>query len=143
MIDLNGIKKLIPHREPFLLVDRVVSIDDDIPLILAEKDISASLDFFKGHFPERPIMPGVLVLEALAQTGVLYLFYSEVLQKGDPFFFTTIEKAKFKKAVVPGDCLSLEVKMLKSRSNFFKMSGIATVNKEVAAEAVISAFVTR
>ena len=143
MIDLNGIKKLIPHREPFLLVDRIVSIDDDIPLILAEKDIDASLDFFKGHFPERPIMPGVLVLEALAQTGILYLFYSEILQKGDPFFFTTIEKAKFKKAVVPGDCLALEVKMLKSRSNFFKMSGIATVNKEVAAEAVISAFVTR
>jgi len=143
MIELDGIKKLIPHREPFLLVDRVLSIDNEIPLIIAEKDINITLDFFKGHFPERPIMPGVLVLEALAQTGVVYLFHSKILKKDDSFFFTTIEKAKFKKAVVPGDCLSLKVKMLKSRSNFFKMSGIATVNKEVAAEAVISAFVTK
>tara|TARA_B100000686_G_scaffold93268_1_gene99690 strand:+ start:42765 stop:43196 length:432 start_codon:yes stop_codon:yes gene_type:complete len=143
MIEIDGIKELIPHRDPFLLVDRIVSIDNDIPLILGEKDINLSLDFFKGHFPERPIMPGVLVLEALAQTGVVYLFYSKILEKGDPFFFTTIEKAKFKRAVVPGDCLSLEVRMLKSRSNFFKMSGVATVDKEVAAEAVISAFVTR
>ncbi|MBE17450.1 MAG: 3-hydroxyacyl-[acyl-carrier-protein] dehydratase FabZ [Nitrospinae bacterium] len=143
MIEIDGIKELIPHRDPFLLVDRIVSIDNDIPLILGEKDINLSLDFFKGHFPERPIMPGVLVLEALAQTGVVYLFYSKILEKGDSFFFTTIEKAKFKRAVVPGDCLSLEVRMLKSRSNFFKMSGVATVDKEVAAEAVISAFVTR
>ncbi|MED5580141.1 MAG: 3-hydroxyacyl-ACP dehydratase FabZ [Nitrospinota bacterium] len=143
MIDLNGIKQLIPHRDPFLLIDRVVSIDSEIPLILAEKDILPSLDFFKGHFPERPIMPGVLVLEALAQTGILYLFYSQILQKEEPFFFTTIEKVKFKRTVVPGDCLSLEVKMLRSRSNFFKMSGTASVNKGVAAEAVMSAFVTR
>ena len=81
MIEIDGIKELIPHRDPFLLVDRIVSIDNDIALILGEKDINLSLDFFKGHFPERPIMPGVLVLEALAQTGVVYLFYSKILEK--------------------------------------------------------------
>lgn len=136
-MDIEQIKKILPHRYPFLLVDRVLEVDAES--IKAYKNVSANEEFFNGHFPGQPIMPGVLQVEALAQAGALML----MLQSEDPenslMVFTGINKCKFRKQVVPGDQLMLEVELGNKKRNFVTMTGKATVDGKVACELEASA----
>jgi beta-hydroxyacyl-ACP dehydratase FabZ len=138
-IDFQQILDLMPHRYPFLLIDRVIDI---VPgdKIVALKNVTFNEHFFQGHFPDAPIMPGVLIVEAMAQAGaVLYL---ESLQREDRnyiFYFMGLDKVRFRKPVVPGDQLILETKILKIRSNALKMAATATVDNARVAEAELLA----
>jgi 3-hydroxyacyl-[acyl-carrier-protein] dehydratase len=137
-LKINDIKKLIPHRYPFLLVDRVLEVEDD--RILSYKNVTANEEFFNGHFPERPIMPGVLQVEAMAQSGAIMLMHSHVEDvENSLIVFTGIKNAKFRKSVVPGDQLKMEVKMVNQRRNFITMEGVATVDDDVVCELEASA----
>ncbi len=137
MIDVNEIKTIIPHRYPFLLVDRIISLEKSKSAV-GIKNVSANEGFFEGHFPGNPIMPGVLIIEALAQTaGILANVSSE--KKYKSVYFMSIERAKFRKPVVPGDQLRLEVELVKQRNTVLKFSGIARVDDKVVAEADFTA----
>lgn len=137
-MNIEEIKKFLPHRYPFLLVDRVLEIEKE--RILAIKNVSVNEDYFNGHFPGQPIMPGVLQVEALAQCGALMMLSQQV---DDPesslMVFTGIKNAKFRRQVVPGDQLKLEVTLESFRRNFVLMKGIATVDGEVTCELEASA----
>ena len=139
-MDVRQIMGFLPHRYPFLLVDRVIKIEGEEE-IHAVKNVTMNEEFFNGHFPGRPVMPGVLIIEALAQAAVLLVVNrlgKEVLEQKE-FFFSSIENARFRKVVQPGDILNLHVRKLQSRSNPWKMQGDAIVNEEKVAEAVVSA----
>jgi beta-hydroxyacyl-ACP dehydratase FabZ len=142
-MDIRGIMDLLPHRYPFLLVDRVVSFEPK-QRIVAFKNVTINEHFFLGHFPGAPVMPGVLILEALAQAGALLLL-GEVEDRGSKLiYFTGIDEARFRRPVVPGDQLRLSMEVVKLRSRNCKMRGVAEVDGELAAEAVImSAMVER
>jgi beta-hydroxyacyl-ACP dehydratase FabZ len=130
---------LLPHRYPFLLVDRILEI---VPgeKIIALKNVTVNEPFFLGHFPGNPIMPGVLIVEAMAQAGGVLAFDSmPESQQGAMVYFMGMDKVKFRKPVVPGDQLILEVKLLKKRLKAIKMSGIATVDDALVAEAELMA----
>jgi 3-hydroxyacyl-[acyl-carrier-protein] dehydratase len=133
-MDISAILAILPHRAPFLLVDRVDTVDGDT--LVARKMVTINEPFFAGHFPGNPVMPGVLILEALAQAGAL-LAAPQV--NFDParqaIYFMAIDKAKFRKPVVPGDLLVLEVRSLRKGSVIWKMRGEAKVEGEVVAEA--------
>ncbi len=130
---IEEIKKLLPHRYPFLLVDRVLEIGEDS--IVAIKNVTANEDFFNGHFPGAPVMPGVLQVEALAQAGCLLTLEKQIDNPDDVIIvFSAINKAKFRRPVVPGDQLRLEVQLLSTRRNFLTMSGKASVEGEMACE---------
>ncbi|MEK6711297.1 MAG: 3-hydroxyacyl-ACP dehydratase FabZ [Nitrospinota bacterium] len=133
------IQRLLPHRYPFLFVDRVLEVDAEAVSIVALKNVSHNEPFFLGHFPGRPIMPGVLIVEALAQAGLLCLFSLRLMEEGADFFFGGIESVRFRRAVLPGDQLRLEVKLLRSRRNYWKMEGAALVEGKTAADAVLTA----
>jgi beta-hydroxyacyl-ACP dehydratase FabZ len=137
--DIQAIMKYLPHRYPFLLVDRVLEI---VPgeKIVALKNVTMNEPFFQGHFPGTPIMPGVLVIEAMAQAGGV-LFSSEQLKEkqGSLFYFMGMDKVKFRKPVVPGDQIIFEVKIIRQRPKVVKMAGIATVDQKVVAEAELMA----
>jgi len=138
-IRINEIFSMLPHRYPFLLVDRVLEY---VPMtsIRALKNVTVNEPHFTGHFPEVPIMPGVLILEAMAQAGAILLVNSiEESVEGKIFMFTGIEKVKFRKPVIPGDQLILECFDIKKRMNMVKMQAKATVDGKLAAEAIISA----
>ena len=126
MMDIQEIQKLLPHRYPFLLIDRVTEIVPDKKLI-GFKNVSANEPFFMGHFPGHPVMPGVLIIEALAQAGAIY---AAKLVDFDPakqvIYFMAIDKAKFRKPVVPGDVLRLEVVPLRKGGVIWKMRGSST-----------------
>lgn len=128
----DDIKKIIPHRYPFLLVDIIEEIDGD--RIVGKKCVSANEMHFMGHFPEKQVMPGVLILEALAQTGAVQLL-SKDEYKGKIALFAGINKARFKRQVVPGDILMLEVELVKVRMGIGFANAKATVNGELACEA--------
>jgi 3-hydroxyacyl-[acyl-carrier-protein] dehydratase len=131
------IEQLIPHRWPFLLVDRIVEYDVDAKRIVGIKGVSATEWFFQGHFPGLPVMPGVLQVEALAQTMAVYVAKQPGF--GDRIgLFAGIDETRFKRIVVPGDVLRLEVTMEKLGSRFGKGRGVATVDGEVACEATLS-----
>lgn len=136
-LNIEEIKKLIPHRYPFLLVDRVLELEDDH--IVSIKNVSVNEEFFKGHFPGRPIMPGVLQVEALAQSACLMLNQSLDEPDKSLVVFTGIRNAKFRKSVVPGDQLRMEVKLVNKRRNFATMEGTATVDGEIVCELEASA----
>jgi beta-hydroxyacyl-ACP dehydratase FabZ len=137
MLDLNGIKKIIPHREPFLLVDRILEMDDKHAVGI--KQIRADEAYFKGHFPGNPVMPGVLQLEAIAQvSGILILSRKDHL--GKTGYFSTINNVKFRGIVRPGDELRIEAEHVKEKKRFFISKGICKVNGEVVAEAEMMLF---
>ena len=136
MIDIHRILKLLPHRYPILLVDRVLEIEKD-KRIKALKNVSINEPFFTGHFPQRPVMPGVLMLEALAQTAALLSFES-MGQEPDPdtvVYFVGIDGARFKRVVEPGDQLILEATIDRARAGIFKYKTRASVDGETAVEA--------
>jgi UDP-N-acetylglucosamine acyltransferase len=132
VLNIEQIKKVIPHREPFLLIDKVEIIEKEKSAV-GYKFVSGNEDFFKGHFPGNPIMPGVLVIESMAQTAcVLYLFRPDLL--GKFAYFMSIEKTKFRKPVRPGDLLELRVEVVKAKERVGKVRGAAYVNNNIVAE---------
>lgn len=138
-MDIHEIMKHLPHRYPFLLVDRIIDIQEG-ESITGIKNVSMNEPFFQGHFPGQPIMPGVLIVEALAQVAGIMAFHSGI--EGKSVYFMSIEKAKFRRPVVPGDQLKLEVKVLQRRGTVWKVAGKATVDGKSAAEAELTAMVS-
>ncbi len=136
MMDIYQILKLLPHRYPFLLVDRVVEIDKG-KRIKALKNVSVNEPFFTGHFPSRPVMPGVLMLEALAQAAGLLSFdmLGVAPDENTVFYFVGIDNARFKRPVEPGDQLILEVELDRIKGGIYKFKGVARVDTNVACEA--------
>ncbi|CAN5601296.1 3-hydroxyacyl-ACP dehydratase FabZ [soil metagenome] len=140
-LDIDRILQVLPHRYPFVLVDRVTDV---IPneRIRGHKCVSINEPWFQGHFPQRPIMPGVLILEAMAQIGGLLAYASEPFDASSSLmYFLGIDKAKFRRPVIPGDRLDLEVTALHHRTNVWKFRGEATVDGTLCAEAELLASV--
>ena len=133
MIDINEIKKMLPHRYPFLLVDRVLEIEPE-KRVVALKNVTANENFFNGHFPSKPVMPGVLIVECMAQAAGLVML-SEEKHKGKVPYFTGIDKARFRRTIVPGDQIIIEVEVLHLRGNVGRVQAFAKVDNQVAAEA--------
>ena len=143
MFDICGIMRSIPHRYPFLLVDRIVEI---VPgkRVVAFKNVTFNEPFFQGHFPGAPIMPGVLIIEAMAQAGAVLLLHDMEDRDSKLVYFTGIDRARFRRTVVPGDQLHFTLEVLKLRSRTCKLKGRAEVDGQLAAEAeILSALVNR
>ena len=141
-MDIKEIIRLLPHRYPFLLVDRVLNGEKGKSMV-GLKNVSMNEPFFQGHFPSEPIMPGVLILEGMAQVGGLLAFYSipEMIGK-KLIYFAGIDKVRFRQPVIPGDQLIYEMEVLKHKGKIWKMAGIAKVEDKVVAEAeFLAAFV--
>jgi beta-hydroxyacyl-ACP dehydratase FabZ len=139
MLDVKEIFKSIPHRYPFLLVDRIIEIDGN-EKVVGIKNVSVNENFFQGHFPMRPVMPGVLICEAMAQVGAIFAHNARGGMTDDKVFVLTgLDNVKFKRPVEPGDQLRMELTCLKRRGSFWKMQGIATVEGKLVAQAKISA----
>ena len=140
-IDINRIKELIPHRYPFLLIDGIKTLTPN-ESATGIKNVSVNESFFEGHFPDRPVMPGVLIIESMAQTaGCLVVASLGKESEGKLVYFMSIENARFRKPVVPGDRLVINVQKLRSRGSVFKFSGKAFVGEVLAAEATFSAMI--
>ena len=135
-MDIEQIKEIIPHRDPFLLIDEIEEIEPGVKAV-ALKHIKADDFWFKGHFPDYPVVPGVLILEMLAQTGAVSMLMLPE-NKGKIGFFCGVKEAKFRRQVVPGDTLRLEVEIIKVKGPVGIGKGIATVNGEKACSAEIS-----
>ncbi len=135
VLDINAIMKILPHRYPFLLVDRIVELDTEAGTIVGLKNVTINEPFFNGHFPGQPIMPGVLIVEAMAQTGGMLLMNHLTAEGGKLAYFMGINNCKFRKPVVPGDQIQFEVSLRSKRFNTFMMTGRATVDGALVAEA--------
>ena len=133
----DWITDVLPHRYPMLLVDRVIEIDPG-KSIVAIKNVTRNEPFFDGHFPQYPLMPGVLVIEAMAQAAGLLMMHEDPSLRGQVIYFTGIEKARFRKPVVPGDQLRMEIEVLRRRRYHARFSCKARVDGDVAVEAVAS-----
>lgn len=140
MFDIEKILNILPHRYPFLLVDKVIEIQKG-KSIIALKNVTYNEPFFQGHFPDLKVMPGVLVIEAIAQAGGILLYYSIPEPENKFVFLSKIDKAKFRKPIVPGDQIRIEVDMLKLKNRICQIRGKAMVEGEVAAEGEILAAV--
>lgn len=138
MIDIGEIQEILPHRYPFLLVDRILEIEPG-KRIVGFKNVTINEPFFQGHFPKHPIMPGVLIIESMAQVGGVLAFKSTQGNEGQLVFFLGIDKAKFRKPVYPGDQLRIEVEVIQERPPFWRLKGMAYVDGKLAAEAEFKA----
>ena len=139
-IEIDEIMAMIPHRYPFLFIDKVTEIVPDTTAT-GIKNVSMNEPFFQGHFPGHPIMPGVLIIEAMAQTSAILVIETTGKRTGAVVYFMTIEQARFRQPVFPGDQLKLHVEKKRSRGNVWKFSGKATVEGKLMAEAVYSAMI--
>lgn len=137
MMDIVRIKEMLPHRYPFLLVDRIAEYSADE--IVGIKNVTINEPFFVGHFPDKPIMPGVLIVEAMAQAGGILALTKLPHLVNKPIYFMGMDKVRFRKPVLPGDTLVLRLKILKQRGGLFKMKGEAFVEEQLVAEAELMA----
>lgn len=138
MMDIQKIMQALPHRYPFLLVDRILEVDEG-KRIVGLKNVTINEPFFPGHFPGHPVMPGVLIVEAMAQTGGLLLMDQVEDPASKVVYFMSIDKVKFRKPVVPGDQLRFELEMVRFRGKTCQMRGVATVDGEKVCEAEMMA----
>ena len=137
-IDSKGIMEILPHRYPFLLVDRIVALEKG-KSITGLKNVSMNEPFFQGHFPGEPVMPGVLILEGMAQVGGILACLSDPAMLGKMVYFTGVDKARFRRVVRPGDQLIYKLEMIKQKSKLTKMSGMAYVDDQLVTEAELMA----
>lgn len=143
MLDIKEILEILPHRYPFLLIDRIEEIEEG-KRIVGIKNVSINEPYFQGHFPEIPIMPGVLIIEAMAQTwGILVLGSNpQKVKKEKKIYFAGIDKARFRKPVVPGDQIRFELELIKKRGGLWKFKGKAFVKNSLVAEAELMATIS-
>lgn len=134
--DINEIQRVLPHRYPFLMIDAVLEMEP-LKRIVAVKNVTINEHYFQGHFPGRPVMPGVLMIEAMAQAGGFLLFQTVPERESKLLYFVAIDSCRFRRPVVPGDQLRLEVNVVQWRATFCKLEGIAKVGDELAAEATL------
>jgi 3-hydroxyacyl-[acyl-carrier-protein] dehydratase len=139
-MELNSldIMKMLPHRYPFLLIDKIVEFESG-EKVVGVKNVTINEPFFQGHFPDHPIMPGVLILEAMAQVGGIYAILAKEVGENQVPYFVGIDKAKFRKPVLPGDVLHLSLELLKMRRGIYTFKGRATVDGKLVAEAELKA----
>ncbi|VAX16324.1 3-hydroxyacyl-[acyl-carrier-protein] dehydratase, FabZ form [hydrothermal vent metagenome] len=140
IIEHHELGEYIPHRHPFLLVDRIIEIEANKKAV-GIKNVTGSEYFFPGHFPGRPVMPGVLIVEALAQTAAVLAIYSTPENKGALIYFAGIDKARFKKPVAPGDVIRLEIEVIKTKSRLWKVKGEAYVEDSLVCGAGLTAMI--
>src|ERR1700733_11416550 len=136
ILDSIGIQKYLPHRPPFLMVDAILEVER-LKRIVGLKSVSINESYFQGHFPGKPIMPGVLIIEGMAQTGGLLLLLEIPDREKKLLYFAAVDEARFHRPVVPGDQLRMEVTVLKWRRSYCQLRGVATVNGQIAAEALL------
>jgi beta-hydroxyacyl-ACP dehydratase FabZ len=136
LLDVNGIQKILPHRYPFLLVDAIEEMEPK-KRIVGIKNVTANESYFQGHFPGKPVMPGVLIIESMAQTGGVLLLNDVPDRDKKLIYFVAIDNARFRRPVLPGDQLRLELIVHSCRGTFCKLEGRASVNGELAAEATM------
>jgi 3-hydroxyacyl-[acyl-carrier-protein] dehydratase len=139
-LDIQKVLSLLPHRYPFLMVDRIINVDGDNSAI-GIKNVTVNEPFFAGHFPGMPIMPGVLLIEGMAQTAGAICIAARGDQRPQVVYFMTIDEAKFRKPVIPGDTIEYHVKKVRNRGNIWKFSAEAMVGGTKVAEATISALI--
>lgn len=140
VLDIQAIEKILPHRYPFLLVDRIVELED--MRVVGIKNVTINEPFFQGHFPGFPVMPGVLIVESMAQVAAILVLNRVADRENKIVFFASISEAKFRRPVVPGDQLRIEVTFLKLKASVAKIQGRATVEGALVAEAEIVATLT-
>lgn len=142
MIDIKEIMDVLPHRPPFLLIDRILECGEykEGEKVIAQKNVTINEDFFRGHFPNEPVMPGVLIVESLAQAGAFMILRQEE-NRGKIAYFGAVDNVKFKQVVTAGDVLTLEMEMIKSKKNAGKGKGTAYVNGKVAVSGEFTFFV--
>ena len=136
ILDSEGIQKILPHRHPFLMVDGILEMER-LKRIVGIKNVRGDEYYFQGHFPGKPIMPGVLIIESMAQTGGLLLLLEIPDRESKLLYFVAVDGARFRRPVVPGDQLKLEIKVISWRGDFCKLDGRATVDGQLAAEATL------
>jgi beta-hydroxyacyl-ACP dehydratase FabZ len=135
VLDIQAIREILPHRYPMLLVDRIVELEPD--RIVGIKNVTVNEPFFQGHFPEFPVMPGVLIIEAMAQVAGVLVLREMADRKSKLVLLASVDSAKFRRPVLPGDQLRIEMRVVKKKSSVAKMAGKATVDGQVVAEAEV------
>ena len=138
MLYIEELMELLPHRYPFILIDRIIEIEPG-KRCTAIKNITINEPYFQGHFPNQPVMPGVLILESMPQAGAFLVLNSVEDPLSKNMFFSAVEKAKFRKPIIPGDQVKIEMELLKIRMNAARLKGTAYVDGEVVTEAIIMA----
>ena len=133
---VTEIMQILPHRYPFLLVDRIIELEPN-KRIVGLKNVTINEEFFQGHFPGAPVMPGVLIIEAMAQVAGVMIYRDLPDRESKLIYFTGIENARFRRPVLPGDQLRIEMELLNRRNNFGKLQGRATVDGKLVAEAIV------